>query len=83
MSVQQIVNYLLTEGTVPVPPRTAPSLCDCVVLPSLELSLQEAAPHGGAEALRAVAPKSVKKNVLRISTKPEILLCDPWIKPDE
>jgi len=52
-------------------PRPAPALCDCFVLPSLGLSLLwEGATAAGAEALHAVASKSVKKNISRISTKP-------------
>jgi hypothetical protein len=54
---------------VPVPPKTAPALCDCVVLPSLGIIAQDAAAPG-AEALRAVTPKSVEKNSVRIPTKP-------------
>jgi len=52
-----MVKHLFTEGTAPVPPRTVPALCDCVVLPSLELSIQGGATAAGAEALRAVDPK--------------------------
>jgi hypothetical protein len=51
-------------------PRTVPPLCDCVVLPSRELSLQGGATAAGAEAFHAVAPKSVNKNILRISPEP-------------
>jgi hypothetical protein len=64
-----MVKHLFAEATVPVP-RTAPVLCDCVVLPSLELSHQGGATAAGAEALHAVAAKSVKKNILRSSTEP-------------
>jgi hypothetical protein len=74
LSFQQIVKHLFTEGTMPVlPPRTAPSLCDCVVLPSLELSLQ-----GGCHSVRGRGvtccrpKKSVKKNILGISSNPTI-----------
>ncbi len=56
LSFQQIVKHLFTEGTVPAP-RTAPAFCDCVVLPSLGLSLQWGCHSGGGEALHAVAPK--------------------------
>jgi len=72
LSFQQIVKHLYTEGRVPAP-RTAPSLCDCVVLPFLELSLHGGATAAGAEAFHAVAPKSVKKNILRISTTHKII----------
>jgi hypothetical protein len=56
LNFQQIVTHLYTEGTVPVP-RTAPSLCDCVVLPSQELSLQGMPSAAGAGALHAIALK--------------------------
>jgi hypothetical protein len=56
LSFQQMVKHLFTEGTVPVP-RTAPSLCDCVVLPSLELSFKGGVTAAKAEELHAVAQK--------------------------
>jgi len=43
------------------------ALCDGVVLPSEELSLQRDAAAAGAEALCAEAPESVEKNIVRIS----------------
>jgi len=42
-------------------------ICDGVVLPSLVLSLKRGCHRGGAEALRVVDPKSVEKNIVRIS----------------
>ena len=44
-------------GDSACPPETAPSLCDCVVLPCLSLSLQEIATAAGVEASHTVAPK--------------------------
>ena len=43
-------------------PRTAPALCDGVVLPSLELSLQRGCHSGGGRRdLRPVAPKGLRE----------------------
>ena len=58
---------------MPAPGRTAPALYDCVVLHSLELSLKGDDTAAGAEAFRAVAPKGIEKNIMRISTKPIFL----------
>jgi hypothetical protein len=49
--------------------RTAPALCDCVVVPSLELSLR-GMPQRRGRRHYAVAPGSLEKNRVRISTKP-------------
>src|SRR4030042_5028267 len=58
----RIVKHLFRRGQC-LSPRTAPSLCDCVVLHSLELSLPGSA-TAGAEALQPQPPKSVQKNIL-------------------
>ncbi len=65
------------DGTVPVPPNR-PAFCGCVVVPSLELSLQRVCHSGGGETLPAVAPKSVKKNILKISSEIELNRCEEW-----
>jgi len=61
---QQIANHLLSEGTVPVPPRAAPVLCDCVVLPSLELSLQRGCHSGGGGGIKWRSPKGALRKIL-------------------
>ena len=69
---QQIANQLLSEGTVPVPPN--PPLRFAIVLYYLRWNYRSRgdATAAGAEVLRAVAPKSVEKNIVRISTEPKI-----------
>jgi len=71
LSFQQMGKHRVSEGTVPVP-RTAPALCDGVVLPYPESSFQRGCHSGGAEALRAADLKEAsEKNSVGISTKPE------------
>jgi len=48
-------------------PRTAPVLCDGVVVPPLELSLQRGCHSGGGGGITCRSPKSVEKNILRVS----------------
>jgi len=70
LSFQQIVKHLFTEGTVPLP---EPPLRFAIVLYYFLWSYRSrgGATAAGAEALHAVAPKSVKKNILRISHENE------------
>ncbi len=57
----------MTEGTVPVPPE--PPLRSSMVLYYLLWNYRSrgGATAAGAEALRAVAPKNIEKNFVRIS----------------
>ncbi len=59
-------------GDSACPPEPPLRFCDCVVVPSLELSFRGGATAAGAGALPAKAPKSVEKNSVRISTKPKM-----------
>jgi len=64
---EQMVKYPLLEGTVPVPPQTAPALCDGAALPSRELSLEGMPQRWGRRHHVPQPKKSVEKNSMRIS----------------
>jgi hypothetical protein len=49
--------YLLSEGTVPVPPRTAPALVIVLYYLLRDYRFREDGTAAGSEALRAVAQK--------------------------
>jgi hypothetical protein len=56
-------NYKATifGGDSACPPEPPPALCDCVVLPSLELSFQWGCHAAGVEAFHAVASRALRK----------------------
>jgi len=60
----------VTEGTVSVPPLTAPALCDSAVLPFHRHRIMGGAEAAGVKATFTETPKSVK-NVLGISPPKE------------
>ncbi len=80
MSFQHIEKHLSTKGTVPVPPNRSFALrlyritYSGIVAPVGVLA-------AGAEVLHAVAPKSVKKNILRISYEKITQLQYSWEVP--
>jgi hypothetical protein len=70
LSFQQIANHLLSEGTVPVPPNRPCAFAMVLYYFLWNYRSRGDASAAGAEALRAVAPKSVERNSMRISIEP-------------
>ena len=76
-SFQQMVKHQFTEGTLPVPPEPPPALCDCVVVPSLALSLQGGCHSGGGRGITFCSPKRALRKIFS-GFVTELIFCFPW-----
>ena len=58
-----ICESLLSEGTVPFPPLTAPAFCDCIVLPSPEVIASGECHSGGSGGISCRCPKRALRKI--------------------